>query len=83
MRVLPREGVSGGNRLLTLRRRLRGWLRRCLWMLCRDDIHRRQVLAGKAVVLLARFVQEHAVTVGALFVAEVGGAVFGGAELSS
>jgi hypothetical protein len=83
LRVLTGEGVGGGDRLLTLRWRLRSGLRRGLGVLSRDDVHRRQILAGEAVVLFTWLVQEHAIAVGALFVAQIGRAILGCAELSS
>lgn len=52
-------------------------------MLGRDDVHRRQVLASETVVLFTGLVQKHAIAVGALFVAQIGRAILGCAELSS
>lgn len=52
-------------------------------MLSRDDVHRRQVLAGEAVVFFTGLVQKHAIAVGALFIAQIGRAILGRAELSS
>lgn len=55
-----------------------GRLRRLLRL---DGIHHGQILSREALVVLPRFVQEHAVAVIALLATEVRGAVFGGAVL--
>lgn len=48
-----------------------------------DRVHHGQILACEAVIIFARFVEEHAVAVVALLAAEICGAVFGRAILSA
>ena len=55
-----------------------GRLRRLLRL---DRVHHGQILSREALVVLPRFVQEHAVAVVALLATEVRGAVLGGAVL--